>query len=100
VQINEWPHHGLQVRGTLTLTDVEPLVEAVRERGASSIHLEEVRSLDRDTAITLLDQLPTVVRSPGTLSLHVVRGPVAAALEDAGFKDEPAGPTPLHLVYA
>jgi hypothetical protein len=84
----------------MTSRDVEPLVEKVRERRATSIHLEELRSWDKDAAIALEDQLPSAVRSSGTLYVHVAKAPSPRRLRMwASQISESGGLRPCQLDY-
>lgn len=89
--IENWPIGGLRITGTLAPSDIDRLIDAVLthpQRGASSIHMEDLSSADRDAAEFLkqrLDELWMSGEAKWIIYIHVVRGPVATVLEDAGF---------------
>jgi hypothetical protein len=99
LQIDPSPRGGLALSGTLAISDVDRLVQAVRD-GEGPIALDfrsGVMSVRADAAAALFQRLTDLwesgqMRLP--LTLRAVPGAVADALQAAGFEpegEEPAG---------
>ena len=99
LQIDRLPLKGLVLSGTLAASDVDRLVQAIRdEDGAIALDFRSgVMSVRADAAAGLFQTLNELWESgemQRKLTLHAVPGAVADALQAAGFKpegEEPAG---------
>ena len=96
LQIYAVPGRGLGLMGTLATSDVERLVQAIRggDRAIALDFRSGVMSFRADAAAGLSASQPAlgVGRDEGNITLCVVAGAVADALQAAGF--EPAGEEP------
>jgi hypothetical protein len=99
LQIDRLPLRGLTLSGTLATSDVDRLVQAIRDKeGAIALDFRSgVMSVRADAAAALFQRLDDLWESgemSGPLTLHAVPGAVADALQAAGFEpegEEPAG---------
>src|SRR5437870_12835188 len=94
LQIDRLPLKGLVLSGTLAASDVDRLVQAIRdEDGAIGLDFRSgVMSVRADAAAGLFQSVNELWESgerQRKLSLHAVAGAVADALQRAGLK--PAG---------
>jgi hypothetical protein len=99
LQIDPSPQGGLALRGTLAMSDVDRLVQAIRDDdGTIAIDFRSgVMSIRADAAAALFQRLNELWESGEMrrgLTLRAVAGAVADALRAAGFEpegEEPAG---------